>query len=40
VFDAIVTLVACLALLGSLALITVIPWMIGLGWMAHHWFGV
>jgi hypothetical protein len=26
--------------LGSIAMLTVIPWAIGLAWMAHHWFGV
>lgn len=25
---------------GVIALLTVIPWVIGIGWMAHHWIGV
>lgn len=28
-------------MLGTVALLfTIVPWLIGLGWMAHHWFGV
>ena len=28
------------AVLVTGVMLTVVPWAIGLGWMAHHWLGV
>lgn len=38
--DTFVLLVLYVTVLAVCALATVVPWVIGLGWMLHHWFGV
>lgn len=38
--DGLLAVAICVSLLALMALATVVPWLIGLGWMLHHWFGV
>lgn len=38
--EALIVVLIYAAISFVVSLFTLVPWLIGLGWMAHHWLGV